>query len=85
MSRAALVLLCCAACAGPRQEEVAPALPARVVDPGECAKDGGAACYAKRHAHTKRNDQRQEFDGPPEIMENRSARPPALTYLWNNP
>ena len=29
----------------------------------------GAACYAKRHAHTKGHDRRQELDGPPEIME----------------
>lgn len=48
MSRAALVLLCCA-CAGPRQQEIAP-LPTHVVDPGECAKDGGVACYDKGRA-----------------------------------
>jgi TonB family protein len=50
MSRAALVLLCCAGCAGPRQQEIPPALPSHVVDPGECAKDGGQACYAKGRA-----------------------------------
>jgi TonB family protein len=48
MSRAALVLLCCA-CAGPRQQEIPPP-PARAVDPGECASDGGVACYDKGRA-----------------------------------
>jgi TonB family protein len=49
MPRAALVLLCCAACAAPRQQET-PQVPPSQVDAGECAKDGGAGCYAKGRA-----------------------------------
>lgn len=50
MPRAALVvLLCCAACATPGKKDIAP-IPARVVDPGECAQDKGTACYDKGRA-----------------------------------
>jgi TonB family protein len=50
MRRPAALLLCCAACATSRQQEIVPPLPARLVDPGECVKDGGAACYEKGRA-----------------------------------
>jgi TonB family protein len=46
MLRTALLGLCCAACATPAPP-VAPPTPARLVDPGECAADGGASCYQK--------------------------------------
>ena len=49
MPRAAFVLACCAACAAPRQQEIAP-IPPRPVDAGECARDGGTACYDKGRA-----------------------------------
>src|SRR4051812_29588945 len=49
MPRAAFVLVCCAACAAPRQQEIVP-IPPRPVDAGECAKDGGIACYDKGRA-----------------------------------
>jgi TonB family protein len=49
MSRAAFVLLCCAACAAPKQQQIAPLRP-RHGDAGECARDGGMACYDKGRA-----------------------------------
>lgn len=49
MSRAALLVLCCFACAGSHHEEIPP-IPPTAVDPGECAKDGGVACYEKGRA-----------------------------------
>jgi TonB family protein len=55
MLRAAALLLCCAACATSREQTIAP-VPPHVVDPGECASDGGTACYEKGRALLESRD-----------------------------
>ncbi|HZX95932.1 MAG TPA: energy transducer TonB [Myxococcales bacterium] len=43
----ALLFLAIAACAAPQQQEISVPTPVRLVEPGECTKDAGAACYQK--------------------------------------